>query len=85
MLSRYRSIKVKFIGPTNTRGARVALHDTWHGVRKYIPYDHRESDALAVAIKYLMSVGFSVDALTSDNHYWQNVILTKDFALKLPS
>ena len=50
-----RMFEVKFLGPTNTRGARVVVKDTRRRpeVRVYLPYDYALGDILKQAEQFL--------------------------------
>lgn len=39
----YRGFIVRYIGPSNTRGSRISIHDTRHNVRRVINYSHEIS------------------------------------------
>lgn len=53
-------IAVKFLGPTNTRGARVKLISHWHNQSVTIPFDYSQSNTLANAVARLEDNGFTI-------------------------
>lgn len=71
-----RVFKVKYIAPTNTRGARVEIKET----KRYydqkddkviLSYDYQIGDVLEQALQYLNSKGFEIVARGSEyNHYY---------------
>lgn len=71
-LTHYRVFDVKFIGPTNSRGARVSIADTRSHKRRYIPYCYETGDILAQADKYLAEEkGIKCEGFGSTlNQYW---------------
>jgi len=56
----YRVFTIRFLGPTDTRGARVKLIDYRHKTSKVIPYSYEHTTAISDAIVYLNSIGIKV-------------------------
>lgn len=50
-------VTVKYIGPTDYRGARIKITLPRFGESKVIPYDHDGRDAEEGAVRYLASKG----------------------------
>jgi len=62
-----RCIQVKFLGPTNTRGARVKLTENRHSSKDSITlsYSYEIGDGLKQAEKYLKERGINCIGCTS--------------------
>ena len=56
----YRGIKVKYLGPTNTKGSRVKLIDERFNQSKTIGYSSNGGDTLDQAHYYLSNNGFRI-------------------------
>lgn len=71
-----RVFKVKYIGPTNTRGSRVEIKEIkrFNGQKDdkvTLSYDYQIGDILEQALQYLDSKGFEIVARGSEyNHYY---------------
>lgn len=71
----YRQIKVGFIGPSNTRGARIKIFEParYNGdttQRKHFSYDYSVGDIMEQAYEILTRNGFNVVARASEfEHY----------------
>ena len=78
-LIRYRAIRVTYIPPTNNRGSRVFLYDTWHKKRKYLYFDYDSHDQLPHAQKYLESIGIKIVGQTSTHTDCYDTLLTTNF------
>lgn len=71
-----RVFKVKYIGPTNTRGSRVEIRETKRfndqkDDKVTLSYDYQIGDVLEQALQYLDSKGFEIVARGSEyNHYY---------------
>ena len=56
-----RTIKVKYLPPTNFKGSRVKLNDTRHLESVTISYRYEERGTLDIAMRYLIEKGFKND------------------------
>jgi hypothetical protein len=56
----YRAIKVKYLGPTNTKGSRIKLIDERFGQSKTIEYGPNGGDTLDQAHVFLASRGYNI-------------------------
>ena len=48
---RRKLIKVKYLAPTNTRGARVKITDTFENISRTLPYDYSKNSVTEIAIE----------------------------------
>jgi len=63
MFPNLHAIKVKKIGPTSKRGARIRMYSCRHpGDRITIPFDYEARDMVVTAANYLTKHGFNVIA-----------------------
>ena len=78
MLKNLRAFEIKYIPPTNTKGARVSINDLRHNKRKIISFDYEEGNIKEMADTYLKSIGINClyGAELSENAY---IILTDNF------
>ena len=53
-------IEIKYLAPTNTKGARIKLIDTRFKVSETLNYDYEIGDLTNQAIKHLSIKGFNV-------------------------
>lgn len=53
-------IEIKYLAPTNTKGARIKLIDTRFKVSEILNYDYKIGDLINQAVKYLSNKGFNV-------------------------
>ena len=53
-------IEIKYLAPTNTKGARIKLVDTRFKVSEILSYDYEISDLINQAVKHLSNKGFNV-------------------------
>ena len=53
-------IEIKYLSPTNTKGARVKLIDTRFKVSEILSYDYEIGDIVKQAIQHLKNKGFNV-------------------------
>jgi len=56
-LTRYRAFDVRFMGPTNSLGARIRIRDLRRDNKVVIPYDYERGDVLEQGLYHLESVG----------------------------
>tara|TARA_Y100001938_G_scaffold15916_1_gene19712 strand:+ start:35 stop:367 length:333 start_codon:yes stop_codon:yes gene_type:complete len=61
-----RVLNYKYLGPTNFKGSRVKITDKRFKRSKTISYDHQFSNAVEVAVNYLLSHGWDVVGTNSD-------------------
>ena len=61
-----RILNFKYLGPTNFKGSRVKITDKRFQRSKTVSYDHRFSNAVEVAVDYLLSQGWDVVGTNSD-------------------
>ena len=62
-LNRYRAFDVRFMGPTNTLGARIRIRDLRRDDKVVIPYDYACGDVLEQGVAYLKSIGIEPDVI----------------------
>jgi hypothetical protein len=79
-----RMFEVKFLGPTNTRGARVVVKDTRRRpeVRVYLSYDYAVGDILKQAQAWLVNergIQCLYHASTKDAYY----LLSENFETEI--
>jgi hypothetical protein len=79
----YRAIKIKYLGPTDTKGSRIILTDTRNKKRITISYDHSQRGTFEIAIKYLLEIGIKTDSYYYDNLKPEYVILTSNFEIMI--
>ena len=58
------AISVKFIGPTNCKGARVRLKLVLGKATKFIPFDYAQNDSENIALAFFLSKGLTPKART---------------------
>ena len=80
-----RQIKVKFLGPTNHKGARIKLYepspfDFRPTYSKTFPYCYRTGDIKAQAIDILKANGFEIVATATE--YKNEIILCDNWGEK---
>lgn len=58
-----RAIRVRFLGPTDYKGSRVKLTDTWGIIERPITlsYDYAEQGALRTALAFLREQGWDTE------------------------
>jgi len=79
----YRSIKIKYLGPTDTKGSRIVLIDTRNKTRKTISYDYSQKGTFEIAIKYLLEIGIKTDSYYYNDYSHEYVILTNNFEIMI--
>jgi hypothetical protein len=57
MIKNLRAFEIKYISPTDTKGARVSINDLRHNKRKIIYFDYEENNIKDMANKYLKECG----------------------------
>jgi len=68
-----RTFVVRFISPSNTRGARVSISEPAQEMlfgrthRVTIPYDHRYNSCKEVALAHLEGLGFDIKCTGEDS------------------
>lgn len=53
-------IEIKYLAPTNTKGARIKLIDTRFEVSEILNYDYEIGDLINQTVKHLSNKGFNV-------------------------
>ena len=53
-------IEIKYLSPTNTKGAKIKLIDTRFEVSETLNYDYEIDDLINQAIQHLKNKGFNV-------------------------
>jgi hypothetical protein len=68
-VQRHRAIKFRYLGPTDTNGAKVMLQDTWNLITVGISYDNKYNDVISCAVAYLCSkdLGPSISGIVKFN------------------
>lgn len=68
-MEHYRIIKVKYLGATNHKGARISITESRNGetTRKVLSRDYEYSTAKEQAKVYLKSIGINIVAEGYDN------------------
>ena len=66
-----RLFKVDFRGPTDHRGARVVVTDTYYDDKRVLAYDYACGNIFTQAIAFLKTHGMEVEAIseTKDSYY----------------
>lgn len=62
--NRLRTVNVKFLGPTDHRGARVAITDLRQGARVVLPYCYETGCIYSQAVNYAETKGIAPDTWT---------------------
>lgn len=60
----FNSFNVKFISPTNSRGARVSITSFRDNSRITVPFDYSIGNTLGIAEKALSDLGFTIIGYT---------------------
>lgn len=71
MVENYRQIKVKYMGPTNSRGARICIYEPARyndetTKRIYLGYDYSVGCIQEQALAHLKSIGFNIVGRASE-------------------
>lgn len=76
-----RVLEVKYLGPTNTQGARVKIIDTYFNESIIIGWNYEFNNMLAVALDYLLNKkGLNIKIIgISENYKTKNDYLTINF------
>ena len=78
-----RGFEIKYISPTDTKGARVSIFDLRHNQRIIIPYDYEENNISEMAFKFLMGLGIKIIyRLETPKGY---MLLSDNFNIKIKS
>lgn len=70
-MENYNAISVKFLGATNTKGARTKV--VINGRTKFLPYDYTKNSSMEQAVDYVKSQGIAVEGVL----HTHNLIITK--------
>jgi len=76
-----RGFSVKFLGPTNYRGARVRITDMHRRESIVIDYDYVFNNCLEIAAEYLKKLGIECICRTGDKE--KDYLLTDNFGTNL--
>ena len=85
-ITKYRGFRIKYLGPTNLKGSRVKIIDTWFGVSKTIAYhdEPNTNDVTEKAQAYLEVLGIRISGVVNthgcDEH---TMLITKDFNISI--
>lgn len=83
-LTRYRSILIKFKGPTNHKPSRAMIHDTWNDERKILSISQTPYSFEEAAYIYLTEERkIKIQARTYHAKDHHHVFLTEDFATRI--
>ena len=73
MITNLQAMKIKFMGATNTKGARTKIIDERFEESITLSYGYEFNNSIDQAIQYLQSKGFNIVGKTEDR------ILVNDF------
>jgi len=82
-MTRHRAFDVRFMGPTNTLGARIRIRDLRRDDRVVIPYDYACGDVLEQGSAYLKSIGIEPNVLLLADKLDCYLIGSEDFETPL--
>tara|TARA_B100001094_G_scaffold8407_1_gene7518 strand:+ start:1349 stop:1612 length:264 start_codon:yes stop_codon:yes gene_type:complete len=82
-LTRYRAFDVRFMGPTNTLGARIRIRDLRRNDKVVIPYDYECGAVLEQGLRHLSSVGIEPHVILLADKLDCYVIGSEDFTTDL--
>lgn len=82
-LTRYRAFDVRFMGPTNTLGARIRIRDLRRTDKVVIPYDYECGAVLEQGLRHLSSVGIEPHVILLADKLDCYVIGSEDFTTDL--
>jgi hypothetical protein len=80
---RHRAFDVRFMGPTNTLGARIRIRDLRRDDKVVIPYDYACGDVLEQGVGYLKSIGIEPDVILLADKLDCYLIGSEDFETPL--
>ena len=71
-IKNHRTIKVKYLGPTNYRGSRIKIYDTQNKktISKTFSYDYEIGNVEEQAFKILIENGWNVVGRGGDFENW---------------
>jgi hypothetical protein len=81
-LTRYRAFDVRFMGPTNSLGARIRIRDLRRDDRVVIPYDYECGDVLEQGLRH-SSVGIEPHVILLADKLDCYMIGSEDFTTDL--
>ena len=70
-----RALNVKYLGPTNTKGARIKIIDRHFNQSITIPFNYEFQNALQGAVSYLLDNGWSVTGFNSECHKTEYIVI----------
>ena len=65
--SNTRTLNYKYLGPTNTKGARIKITDKWFNKSVTIPFSYQYSSSYETAIAYLLDKGWKVQGMNTES------------------
>jgi len=78
-----RGFKVKFICPTNNRGARVKITDIHNNVSIIQSYNYSDGASEGQAFNHLQSLGIEVSSFSVNDKTGESLLLSDNFDIKL--
>ena len=73
-------IEVKFLAPTNCRGARIKITDKSFNTSVVLDYDYRVGNIQLQGAEFLVSKGYSILSFShGDNKYYFSVVRGTSF------
>jgi len=80
-MNNLRAFDIKFLGATDTRGARVSINDLRHDKKIIISYDYEFNSIYEIAKNHLEKIGIKIlYCVESKKGY---ILLTDDFATQI--
>lgn len=80
-LKNLRAFEIKYISPTNTKGARIGINDLRHNKKRFIAFDYELTNIKDMANNYLKSLG--INCLYSCETKKGYIILTDNFNIMI--
>ena len=78
-MTNYHIVKVKYLGPTHTKGSRVKMtSERFENNSITISYDYEFNNAMDIAIKWLSNHGYDVQGQAESQKIAGYVILGSD-------
>jgi hypothetical protein len=75
-MTNYRAITIKYLSPTEKKGARISIKAGGFGI--HLPYNYRYNSIEEQAVDHLTSKGFYIQGKTTDDK-GNTILLTRDF------
>jgi len=70
-----RVLNVKYLGPTDTKGARIKIIDRWFNQSVTMPYNYEYCTALQGAVHYLVARGWNVTGVNTTSSNNQSIVI----------